>query len=75
MGGERGGGEAVLTFVIDLYTLYLLGALLAHTASSPGLRQGPQQMQTALYTHTDTLPYYHHPTPGRERIDALGQFS
>lgn len=81
--------RGLLTFVIDFYTLYLLGALLAHTASSPRLRQPPpltQQMQTAphahtctqththKYTHLHSLFYYCH-TPERGRIDALGQFS
>lgn len=76
---NQGRWRRLLTFVIDFSTLYLLGALLAHTASSPRLRQAPSRCRWHLmHTHTHTplhSPFYYHHTPERGRIDALGQFS
>lgn len=72
-----GKGGVLLTFVIDFYPLYLLGALLAHTACSPRLRQAHSKCRRP-HTHTNTqphFPFFYHHTPGRGRIDALGQFS
>lgn len=74
-----GKGGVLWTFVIDFYPLYLLGALLAHTACSPRLRQAHSRCRRPhTHAHTNTqphFPFYYHHTPGRGRIDALGQFS
>lgn len=58
-----GRWRGLLTFVIDFYALYLLGALLAHTASSPRLRQAPSQCRRHLNARTPTLPILLPPHP------------